>query len=319
MSAATRLFAGSPIATVDTVNGPTNSLAGLDCSGGVRAGAKCFNRGTDGVSALQYFTLQVSAAVVDHITVEAALGFPTHRWILDTTGGTGVTSLGSADGSIVITNPTTTPDLSENRFTFANRAALAAFASAPTTVGTIANVLDLGDGQPVYYTLRQDARAADGKLRIAASGKAGFLWVAGDGKILTRNYQSAKLDLTATFSGTAFIPSLAGFFGIFTCREWLVTATGVATGAPTTQAGNDAAQTNVIAPLANPSVANINLAIAAGQPNLFLFSGASGVAAQVDLGTPVTLKNAGATGTGGFTLAAYAIAFVTIFSTGDFT
>lgn len=104
MPAPTRLFTGSPIATTDTVNGATGAaLSALDCSNGVRAGAKVYNRGTDAVSADSYFTLKVSAAAVDHITVEAALGFSTHRWILDpAAGGTGtVTSVAPTPGGLL--------------------------------------------------------------------------------------------------------------------------------------------------------------------------------------------------------------------------
>lgn len=85
----TRLFYGTAIAYSDTVNGAGASLAAIDCSGGVRAGSKCYVLGSDAVSPDSYFTLKVSSAVVDHIAVEAALGAPTLRWILDTGGGGG--------------------------------------------------------------------------------------------------------------------------------------------------------------------------------------------------------------------------------------
>lgn len=98
-------FNGSPIGYADSINGAGIALSGIDCGNGVQAGTKCFV-----AAGLQYWTLTVSAAAVDHVSVEAALNFPSMRWILDAGGGTvhvstGISGDGSAGNPLVNTAP----------------------------------------------------------------------------------------------------------------------------------------------------------------------------------------------------------------------
>lgn len=82
---ATEPFSGNPIGYADTVNGTGQALSALDCRYGVGAGAKCWVQGANN-GAGAFFTLQVSAAAADHVTIEAALGLSNMRWIQDAGG-----------------------------------------------------------------------------------------------------------------------------------------------------------------------------------------------------------------------------------------
>jgi hypothetical protein len=98
-----RPFSGTVLGYADSVNGPGIMLSGLDCGDSVTQGTKCFVTGIDAVSPLSYWTLTLSAAVVDHISVEAALNFPSMRWIKDpAAGGAGVSSLNGGIGAATI-------------------------------------------------------------------------------------------------------------------------------------------------------------------------------------------------------------------------
>ncbi len=136
----------------------------------------------------------------------------------------------------------------------ADRTALAAVASAALTAGTQANVADLGDGQPAEFVLQLDARAADGKLLVAALGKAGYLWIAGDGARLMRTYSSPAIDLTLGATIPNVAPSMPGwFFLVVSVKTQTVTATGTANFTPTCRVGNDAGQVNWGLQGANPN------------------------------------------------------------------
>lgn len=72
------VFTGTPIGYADTINGSGVALSGIDCSVGRAPGTKCWV-----AAGTSYWTLRVSAAAVDHTTVETALGNSTLRWIID--------------------------------------------------------------------------------------------------------------------------------------------------------------------------------------------------------------------------------------------
>src|SRR5882672_8324590 len=94
-------FNGVGIGYADTVNTTGLALSGLDCGNNVRAGTKCYVNATG-----NYWTLTVSAAAVDHVTVETALNFPAMRWIKDgAVGGGTVTSITSTGATVTVTNP----------------------------------------------------------------------------------------------------------------------------------------------------------------------------------------------------------------------
>jgi hypothetical protein len=151
-----------------------------------------------------------------------------------------VTSVNGQTGAVTVTVATSA----------ATRAALAAVNAAALAAGTVGHVADFGDGQAQRFTLQLDARTADGKLRIAASGKAGYLWVAGDGVALLRTFVSSSYNLLSTSNpGSTWIPALPGFYGRPLIGDLVVTAF-TATGAtcltqgPIIRAGNDGNITN---------------------------------------------------------------------------
>jgi hypothetical protein len=242
-------FNGSPIATCNTVNGTGMALAQIDCSAGVRAGVKCFNIGDDGVSALQYFTLKPSAAVVDHVTVEAALGFPTHRWILDVAAGTGtVASVGSADGSVVVTNPTTTPDLSVRVLSAATPAALAAInvATNPSTFKTGSMAFVTGTG--LTYILQAAIGTADGVLLVATADDVTRQWIQiGLASKSLVSFETNDIDLTTPQIVQVITPMArsinfpTGLQGNFVITQ----KDGTVTTGPTLQVGSDAGISNL--------------------------------------------------------------------------
>ncbi len=141
----------------------------------------------------------------------------------------------------------TSPVVSTEQFvlTVADRTALAAVSSSGYDAGVIANVVDLGDGQPAPFILQLDSRTADGKLLVAALDKSGYLWVAGDGARITRMYSSPEIDLTTAATTTNVAPSMPGwFFLVVSVKTQTVTASGTANATPTVRVGNDAGQIN---------------------------------------------------------------------------
>lgn len=294
---AKRNYNGSPIAFSDTINGAGNTLAQLDCSSGVGPGSKCFV-----ATSLQFWTLELSAAVVDHISVEAALGFPAARWILDTAAGPGtVTSIGSADGSLVVTNPTTTPDLSVQVRTVANVAALAALATLAPGAGLqtgqlmwVQSSLPYG---PQFYVLTTAVGTADGLNLVAASDDVTRQWMR-DGMLdKSLLYISGEVDLTATSAANPIAPAITGRRITRDVAQYLVTAVGGnLTTPPSFNAGsNNPTNNNFIATGAQFSAASF----------------AAGVGAFVGAGTATGLVYTpstplqwdvpvAATGTGGF-------------------
>lgn len=150
----------------------------------------------------------------------------------------------------------------------ATRAALALIDSALLTVGTIGYVADLGDGQPQIFVLELDARAADAKLRIAALNKAGYLWVAGNGRELPRTYISAKIDW-AVATTYAFTPAFAAAgwrFMYQTPRYVISDLAGTVSTIPVQKAGNWSPSFDNLSGGAFPSAAVLNGTIGAGVP-----------------------------------------------------
>jgi hypothetical protein len=157
--------------------------------------------------------------------------------------------------------------------TAATRAALALVSSISYAAGCRANVADLGDGQPVVFMLTQDARAADGVLRVAALNKAGYLWVAGDGVTLARQYLSAKIDfMTPATNISWFGGSTGGADLLFETQQStriIVTDFSATAGSPvvttmTWNSGNDAAKINLSPSQAVPTAASWNAMILSG-------------------------------------------------------
>lgn len=150
----------------------------------------------------------------------------------------------------------------------ASRNALGLVSAASLSAGTSCVVLDVGDGFPATYWLNQDARAADGVLRIAALGKAGYLWVAGDGVGLPRTYVSPKLDMTVASTNNVWFGGAAGaadlVFESASNNVMIVasTLTGTAaspvTTAPISNAGNNGGKTNMFSSQATPSLTSLN-------------------------------------------------------------
>jgi hypothetical protein len=132
----------------------------------------------------------------------------------------------------------------------ADRTALALVDASEYPDGTLAGVADLGDGQGAQYTLTRSSRVADGKLRIAAVNKTGYLWIAGDGASLHRIYWSAKIDLTVLTTNNLLIPAIPGFYWTPTAgapgRVIMTDLVGTITTGPSIQAGNSPGKTNVI-------------------------------------------------------------------------
>lgn len=252
-------FTGTPLGYADTINGAGIALSGVDCGTGVRAGTKCFV-----ATGLQYWTLTVSAAVVDHVSVEAALNFPAMRWLLDGTPGTGtVTSVASADGSVVITNPTTTPDLSVRMVSPADLTALSALVTVGKFQdGQLALVKDTGlHGISRMYVLNTTAVAADGYYNVATSDNAAKKWRTLDADAPAPEiFITDALDLTAIQSNIRLIPARTGFFPVMVSRNWIIeTVVGTLTTGPTSRAGNDAGHVNFAASTANtPPAAGVN-------------------------------------------------------------
>lgn len=95
-----------------------------------------------------------------------------------TSGGT-VTSVGSADGSILVTNPTTTPDLSVVKAIIladsvnTTGTALSGIASGKYSVPALAWVVTVG----AFFELQQSALSVDNLTVVTASGKAGYQWL----------------------------------------------------------------------------------------------------------------------------------------------
>lgn len=152
----------------------------------------------------------------------------------------------------------------------ANRAALTALDAADIPAGTTFNVLDIGDGSAEKYTLQLDARAANGKLRITALNRAGYLWVAGDGVKLRRTYQSALVDVF-TIGNYLLVPAFSSagwFFTVLSGARFVVSQlSGAITTVPTAiqmHAGNNtAAGKDNMGPTSWPSAALLNAVIGA--------------------------------------------------------
>jgi hypothetical protein len=169
----------------------------------------------------------------------------------------------------VVTGPLSTTSL----LAPASRTALAAVDCSAFSEGVIANVVDLGDGQPATFVLRQDARSADGVLRISATNRSGYLWIAGDGVTLARTYLSGLIDFKSTVTGAAFFGGSAGGADLLfqtgpTIRilvtQFAATAASPVTTAMTWNAGNDASKTNLGPSQAVPTTTGWNNMITAG-------------------------------------------------------
>lgn len=237
-------FVGTPLGYADTINGAGLALSGIDCGGGVRAGAKCFV-----ATGLQYWTLTVSAAVVDHIAVETALNFPAMRWILDATPGTGtVTSVSSGNGLLTVANPTTTPVLTPVVVTVANVAALAALVTVVASgvgypTGTQAFVVSTGG----LYVLRAAVSASpDSVYVVATSDDVSRQWV--DPGLKDRGQVSiygAPINMAATGVTVLFPP--CPFFMTTPASFTLAIAAkdGTVTVGPTVRLGTNATNDNI--------------------------------------------------------------------------
>lgn len=148
---------------------------------------------------------------------------------------------------------------------------LAALDASDMAPGSIVTVLNIGNGRALDYKLLPDARAADGVLRVPASGTAGYLWIAGDGEFLPVQYVSPLIDFTVTSSGAVLVPAFTDFNWVFVPDQWakiLWKDTNLpATSTGEWNIGNDPSFKNVV-PLASGIVvvADFNTARLGGNP-----------------------------------------------------
>jgi hypothetical protein len=237
-------FNGTPTGYADSINGSGIALSGVDCGGAVTIGAKCFVAAAGGT----YWTLHLSNAVVDHATVETARNFPAARWLIDGTPGTGtVTSVGSADGSVVITNATTTPDLSVRVVSAANPVALAAINT--NTVGSIlktgstalVTAMRAGSGPGFYVLQAAISTAPDGFFIIATADDASRQWV--HSSIQDQGFitvTTVEIDFTVSPQTIHILPPMNYRLSTVTPLAWAVTAKdGTVTTGPTMNSGTD--------------------------------------------------------------------------------
>lgn len=251
---------------VDTVNTTGTKLSLVDAS-----------QITDG------FEVWVRGPAADkgpwHIEVNGNSG---GLWPIDSTH---ITALGLTNGQWVKSGTASVA------LSVASRSALGAASAVGLSDGTAAVVADAGDGQLLNYVLQTDGRAADGVLRIAALGKAGHLWIAGDGATVVRTYISGKLDVKSTTdSGTTLFWGADGGADLICLPRNLnlmVTDYAGVGAAPVTTSqawnmGNDAGALNFFGNTALPTPAQWN--------NMVNFGGATvPMNAQITI-TPVNMK-----------------------------
>lgn len=209
-----------------------------------------------------------------------------------------VTNVASADGSVVITNPTTTPDLSVRVVSAATPAALAALnvnaAGSTIKTGTPAIVaaMRLNGGAGIYYLEAAVSVAPDSFWVIATADDVARQWV--HAAIVEQglfSVYSQEIDLTVVQTIT-LVPPLTGFkmylaqpIGI-----GLTVRNGTVTAGPTAQAGTDAGISNmdsstVQAAWATAALNTRSLMVTAAAANDNLDLAANGVQFKITVGS----------------------------------
>lgn len=170
--------------------------------------------------------------------------------------------------------------------------------------------IDFGDGYRLWI---------DENGRLVYSGKDangkdvhGDLPIPGDlsslGGTAVVRFRTPAIDFTVPSSGSIILlPSLPGYYpeSILAGAVWMTGGTGTATDGAVMQAGNNAAEDNVLAST-TATAANINLCIAAGFPSRCQGLVGATTKQELNLITPVTLKiTTPSAGSGGFTMPGY--------------
>lgn len=192
-----------------------------------------------------------------------------------------VTSVTSADGSVNITNPTTTPDLSVLVRRFATIGALAATTTLTPggglQTGLQAYVATLGGR---VYALQAAIGTADNAYIVATADDPTRQWVRlgllqAPQQFNTKDFSGAEIDLTATGSYQLTPAVVARYLEMASVRLMLVTTGGAYASGPSISIGNNAAMDNIVA----------------------ITSLAGSMAAPFALGAPVNVANIATNGT----------------------
>jgi hypothetical protein len=165
-----------------------------------------------------------------------------------------VTSVGSADGSVVVTNATTTPDLTVRVLSSATPAALAAInvntGASKFKTGSMAFVtaMKTGGGPGIYILQANISATPDSFYVVATADDATRQWVQSciqESAIICA--YTAEIDLTAIQTILIYPPT--GYkLDVNLALGWLITQKdGTVTTGPTAQAGVDAGITNLCA------------------------------------------------------------------------